>query len=105
MVKSLSELNNIIRENPYAESGINITQLHLTFLKSIQKNKDVLILPKMIKQEDEFVIRNSVVYIRCFGKYHQSKLTNDFFEKKLKVEATTRNWKTILKLSELAQSI
>jgi len=35
------------------------------------------------------------------GKYHTSKLTNNFFEKKLKTKATTRDWKTIEKLVEI----
>nr|WP_321452476.1 DUF1697 domain-containing protein [uncultured Carboxylicivirga sp.] len=105
IVKSFSELENIINENPFTKLRIDISQLYLTFLKSIPNNEDVLLLSKMIKQDDQFIVRNSVVYIRCFGKYHRSKLTNDFFETKLKVEASTRNWKTILKLSELAQSI
>ena len=30
--------------------------------------------------------------------------TNKFFENKLKVPASTRNWKTVLKLSELSKS-
>jgi len=29
-------------------------------------------------------------------------MNNNFFEKKLKVNATTRNWKTVNKLFELA---
>jgi uncharacterized protein (DUF1697 family) len=33
-----------------------------------------------------------------------SKLSNDYFEKKLGVAATTRNWNTVTKLAELAQS-
>ena len=40
----------------------------------------------------------------CTGTYHKSKLTNNFFEKQLKVGATTRNWKTVLKLSELGRT-
>ena len=32
--------------------------------------------------------------------YGKSKLSNVFIEKKLRVRATTRNWKTVLKLVE-----
>jgi uncharacterized protein (DUF1697 family) len=32
-------------------------------------------------------------------------LSNNFFEQKLKVKATTRNWKTVNKLVELATKI
>jgi len=53
---------------------------------------------------DEFKIDKKDIFLYCNGKYHQSKLTNNFFEKKLKVGATTRNWKTVLKLLELCTS-
>ena len=51
---------------------------------------------------DQFVILDKDVFLFCEGKYHKSKLTNNFFEKKLNVAATTRNWKTVLKLLELS---
>ncbi len=48
-----------------------------------------------------YILLHKQVYIYCPGKYYESKLSNAFFEKHLKVRATTRNWKTVLKLSEL----
>ena len=32
-------------------------------------------------------------------------MNNNFFEQKLKVKATTRNWKTVNKLYELAKEV
>ena len=51
---------------------------------------------------DKFEIKNKDIYIFCSGKYSKSKLTNKFFEDKLKITATTRNWKTVNKLYEMA---
>jgi len=50
------------------------------------------------------VIIDKEVFVCCDGKYSSSKLTNQFFESKLKVRATTRNWKTVSKLIEIATS-
>ena len=50
---------------------------------------------------DEFHILNDLVFVFTPGGYGKTKLSNQFFERKLKVAATTRNWKTILKLKEL----
>ncbi len=36
-------------------------------------------------------------------RYGKTKLSNNFFEKKLDVLATTRNWKTIHALYEMAK--
>jgi polyphosphate kinase len=52
--------------------------------------------------EDECVFSGKVAYLYCPGGYGKTKLSNTFFEKKTKLIATTRNWKTVLKLLELA---
>ena len=42
------------------------------------------------------------VYLHCPDGYGDSKLINSFWEKKLGVAATTRNWRTVNKLLEMA---
>ncbi len=41
------------------------------------------------------------IFINYIEKYSTSKLTNKYIESKLKVRATTRNWKTVTKLVEI----
>jgi uncharacterized protein (DUF1697 family) len=53
---------------------------------------------------DEFRVAGREVYLRCPNGYGRSKLTNAFFEKQLGVAATTRNWRTVTKLAELANA-
>ncbi len=50
---------------------------------------------------DQFVVAQDVVYLYCPNGYGKTKLTNTFFEKKLKQPCSTRNWKTVLALSSL----
>jgi hypothetical protein len=38
----------------------------------------------------------------CPQGYGNTKISNLFFENRLKVSATTRNWKTVIKLVDLA---
>ncbi len=84
--------------------GINdISHLHLTFLKQNAIQENINHIRTYDFEPDRFEIDNQAVFVYCEGKYHQSKLTNNFFEKKLKVGATTRNWKTVLKLLELSR--
>ena len=54
---------------------------------------------------DRYEIIGNDVFIFCAAGYGTSKLTNPFFESKLKVQATTRNWKTVMKLHEMVKSI
>jgi uncharacterized protein (DUF1697 family) len=76
----------------------------LTFLKEVPTKTDVANTLSYNHEPDKFSIDHKEVFILCETKYHQSKLTNNFFEKKLVTGATTRNWKTVLKLSELSKT-
>ena len=53
--------------------------------------------------EDEYLIDNDMIYIYCPTTFAKTKLSNNLFERKLNVTATTRNLRTTLKLLELAK--
>ena len=103
VVRSPENLQNAVDKNPFSHEHADSTQLHLTFLKETPTIENVAITTTYNYGPDEFKIDGKDVFIRCASKYHQSKLSNSFFEKKLKTAATTRNWKTVLKLIELSR--
>jgi uncharacterized protein (DUF1697 family) len=45
------------------------------------------------------------IYLYCPSGYGKTKYTNGFFERKLGVTATTRNWKTVITLFEVAKNL
>ncbi|GAA4824264.1 DUF1697 domain-containing protein [Algivirga pacifica] len=102
IVRQPQELLDIVKKLPYKEHGIE--HLHLTFLKTTPTAEAIDTLHQHPKGGDLFSLLHQEVFIYCEGKYHQSKLSNQFFESRLKVKATTRNWKTILKLVTLSTS-
>lgn len=104
IVRTQKELENSINNNPFFEKDADIKQLHLTFLKKKPSKENIEKALTFNYKLDKFKIDNKNVFIFCAGKYHESKLTNNFFEKQLKVGATTRNWKTVMKLSELSKN-
>ncbi|MBD0402773.1 DUF1697 domain-containing protein [Flammeovirga sp. EKP202] len=99
----LQTLKNVVKLNPYFGENVSIDSLHLTVL-SIIPEKDKLEQIVSPVNGDEFFIHDRFVFIHCQGKYSQSKLSNQYFEKKLGVEATTRNWKTVEKLIALHEN-
>lgn len=103
IIRSRNELETSIKNNPFSQDT-DISSLHLTFLKEKPKKENINKISDDNYSPDEFSIQNKDVYIFCEHKYHKSKLTNNFFEKKLNVMATTRNWKTVLKLYELSEN-
>lgn len=56
-------------------------------------------------KEDQYKIKGNIVYLYCPSGFGKTKLTNATIEKKLKVQATTRNLKTTRKLLELAKEV
>ena len=103
VVRSVNQLEQAIAKNPFYKEENDIEQLHLTFLKEKPAEAKLKGIAEFNYEPDDFFIDDMHIYIFCNGKYHQSKLTNNFFESKLKVSATTRNWKTVLKLLELGK--
>jgi uncharacterized protein (DUF1697 family) len=55
--------------------------------------------------EDEYLINNDMVYIYCPSGFANTKISNNLFERKLMVTATSRNYNTTIKLLELAESL
>lgn len=104
IVRTEKELESSISKNPFIAKDADIYQLHLTFLKEKPNEEDIERILTFNYEPDKFKIAEKDIFIFCAGKYHESKLTNNFFEKQLEVGATTRNWKTVMKLSELSKN-
>ena len=102
IIRTVDQLNDAISNNPFIKQS-KTEQLHLTLLSDIPDNERLEKIFEYDFSPDKFKIIEKEVFILCANKYSDSKLTNGFFEKKLKVNATTRNWKTVNKLVELAE--
>lgn len=106
IIRSIEEIKNIIASNPFLkEKNTNIEKLHVTFLADIPETN---FLEKIISYDfapDKFTILGKEVFLYIPDSYGETKLSNKFFENKLKVSATTRNWKTVNKLEEIANTL
>ena len=59
-----------------------------------------------VKDElEKYSFSDVEIYLFLPNGYGRTKLSNDFFEKKLRVNATTRNWRTVNKLFDIAKSL
>lgn len=85
------------------DRGEDISKLHVTFLSEEPSKQLTEILSGVEFLPDEFYVNGKSVYLFCPAGYGNTKLSNTFFEKKLKVGATTRNWKTITELVKLTE--
>lgn len=101
LIRTEDEINRLIESNPFARK--DASKLHVTFLrdKPLQFPNDEIIKAK--SKAEDFSVTGREVYLFCPDGYGRTKLSNTFFEKKLKVLATTRNWNTVNTLLSLAR--
>ena len=102
IIRTAKEWKEAMEQNPFLKKQeVEPERLHLTFLKDLPSKEKLEAILSYDYSPDQFQIFDKQVFVYCSGKYSDSKLTNGFFETKLKVAASTRNWKTVLILSEL----
>lgn len=81
----------------------DIESLALTFLGKAPDKDKVSSIEEFDFNPDEFKNIGNNAFVYCCGKYSDTKITNQFFENKLKLKATTQNRKTIKKLCEILE--
>jgi uncharacterized protein (DUF1697 family) len=104
IIRNKDEIQKIISINPFLkEKNMEEKRLYVTFLSEIPAKKNIESIKSFDFSPDQFLIIGKEVYLCVSNGYGETKLSNNFFEKKLKVNATTRNWNTVRKLLELAE--
>lgn len=103
IVRTQAYFQKTIDNNPFliANKEADIKLLHVTFLGAIPPIELVQKLMATDYGTDEFQIIEDKAYLYFPNGYGCTKLTNNVFEQKLKTAATTRNWNTVLKLTEM----
>ena len=105
LVLTVAELRNALKNNPFiTDLTKDPAFLHLSFLSAVpEKAKIEKVLEKQYFPDD-FEWNGNVIYLYCPAGYGNTKFSNAFFENKLGVTATTRNWKTANELLRLVDS-
>ena len=93
------EIQDILDACPFSEEKKE--NGYYTLLHSIP-GRDLMDETHLINYpNEEFYITNECVYFFSSAGYGTAKCNNNFFERKLKVDATTRNYNTLVKLLSL----
>ncbi len=100
LVRTPAELRRVLEGNPFLGHGTDVTKLHVTFLAEPAAAARVTALDRDAFTPDRFAIDGREVYVHCPDGYGRTKINNAFFERKLGVAATTRNWTTVTELAE-----
>jgi len=106
ILRTDKEWTKIITSNPFTKDpDKDISKMHVVFLADKPNLPDKEKLNKVKHPSEEYFFEGTEVFLYCPNGYGKTKLSNTFLEKTLKTTATTRNWKTVNKLKEIADSI
>jgi uncharacterized protein (DUF1697 family) len=106
IVKNVDELKQIVAKNPFIKDSKKLAEyFHVTFFAALPAKENIDRIAKLDFGDDAVTIIDKAAYLYCPNSYSSSKLTNGFFENKLKVITTTRNWKTCNELVNIAEKV
>ena len=103
LVMSKNTFITVLKDNPFDMHHSNT--LYVTFMDSAPSEDLVKALPPSSNPTESYHLSPQAVYVYCPDGYGKTKISNTFFEKKLKVTASTRNWNTCQKLKEMVENL
>lgn len=103
MVRTMSEIEEIIKNNPFDGQFASDKDLHVLFLaEELPEEKKNLLLSNNNEFETYAVRgREAFCLLRGGGSVVDSLLGKKYIDNKLKTPATARNWRTVNKIIEL----
>ena len=103
LVKKATDFQEALDRNPYLKDENNDPKrIYFTFLATAPSVEQIKVLEEKNYEPELYTIDSKNIYLYVPKGYGRTKLSNNLFEQKLKVQATTRNLKTVKKLIELA---
>jgi uncharacterized protein (DUF1697 family) len=103
VVRSADELARAIRGNPFLKNGADEKMVHLAFLADVPSVEATVGLDPNRSPGDSFHVQDRDIYLHLPNGVARTKLTNAYFDSKLKTISTMRNWATVLKILALMQ--
>lgn len=93
------ELKLILSQSPYdSEEQISANKTYLVFLFQSPQKQLLEIFNSLSFPNEQFQVIENCVHLLCTNGYGKAKLNNNLVESKLKVIATTRNYKSVKKV-------
>jgi uncharacterized protein (DUF1697 family) len=103
VLRTSAEIYAVIRGNPLIKAGVKEETLHVCFLAERPGEDLVAGLDAGRSASDAYAVVGREIYMQLANGVSGTKLTNAYFDSKLKTVSTVRNWRTVLKLAELVK--
>lgn len=100
MARTHEQLERVMAANPFPSSAASRTYFSLFSVPAAANLVEEL--SRFDFSPDRVLVGQDALYTLYATKHSDSKFNNNFFERKLKVSATTRNFNTMSRLVELS---
>ncbi|EAR00471.1 DUF1697 domain-containing protein [Maribacter sp. HTCC2170] len=105
LIKTRNEILRVLEDNPYTDRNeLSENKIYFVLLQDSPEEDKVKELSNYKFENETFTYTPNCVYLRCALGAGKAKCGIGFFESKLKVSATSRNYRTLQKLIELSSN-
>jgi uncharacterized protein (DUF1697 family) len=105
MIRTDQEIKNIMSLNPFLpEENFDPSKMAVMFLHEKATEGQIQKVLNIDYPPDKFKVTGGEIFIYCPDGFGRTKLYTNFFEKKMGVTGTARNWKTITTILEIAEN-
>jgi uncharacterized protein (DUF1697 family) len=102
IIRTPEQLKKVIDGNPFTkETKISADNQYIVFLDKEPDMERINKLKSESYEPEKYLILGKEIYLYCHNGYGKTKLTNNYFENKFSVAATTRNWRTVNELYKI----
>ncbi|NNF00061.1 MAG: DUF1697 domain-containing protein [Pyrinomonadaceae bacterium] len=101
MIRTIEEVREAIKKNPFEKDHTDDTKLFLVFLKEPLPEEKAEMLLSHNNENERFFVNGRDIYALSKKGFMQSILAKKYIDNKLKTPATGRNWRTVNKIAEL----
>lgn len=100
IVRSVAEIEEIARNNPFEGQFENDKNLHVFFLDEEMPSEKAELLLSNNNENEQYFVRGKEIFCLLKVSVLDSLMGKDYIAKKLKVSSTARNWRTVNKVLE-----
>ncbi len=98
MIRTVSEIENVVSKNPFEKQFNDETNLFVVFLKEKLPDEKATLLTSHNNEFEIFEVHDRNIYCLSKKGFLKSLLGKKYIDNKLKTSATARNWRTVNKI-------
>lgn len=103
VVRSDTEMQRVAESHPFLAADTDVSTVAVLFLGEVPSPEAVASLDPNRSPPDVFRVIGREIVMVCPTTFAKTKLTIDYFERRLRTRATARNWRTVQTLAAMSR--